>query len=82
MKIIIKPLSNSEWDLSRTPAYSRRKDIDAHLRKEGSAYALTVFDSQIKRADDAYLEDIKINRCPSGPNWNQVLIAMSDYKKP
>lgn len=82
MKITIKPLSSHEWDLTRTPAYSRRRDIDAHLHKEMGAWVLSVFNASIKKADDAYLEDIEINRCPTGPNWNQVIMALAEYGSP
>lgn len=82
MKIIIKLLSDREWDLSRIPPYRRRPDIDAHLRRERGQWTLHIFDASIKKADDAHLEDIEINRCPSGPSWNQVIIAMAEYKRP
>lgn len=82
MRITIKPLSDREWDLKRFPAHCRKADIDAHLRREGRGFTLMVFNAQIKKADAAYLEDIEINRCPSGPNWNQVIMAMTEYSKP
>lgn len=82
MKITIKPLSDREWDLSRVPPHQRKPDIDAHLRREHGQWTLHVFDASIKKADDAHLEDIEINRCPSGPNWNQVILAMMEYARP
>lgn len=81
MKIVIKPLSDTEWDVYRIPMGSRCRDIDAHLRKEMGIWILHIFDSYIERDSDAYLEDIEINRCPTGPNWNQVIIAMTEYEK-
>lgn len=82
MKLTIKPLSDHEWDLTRVPPYQRRADIDAHLHREHGAWVLHVFDASIKKDEDAHLEDIEINRCPTGPNWNQVVIAMCEYEKP
>jgi hypothetical protein len=66
VKIHVKQLSPTEWDIARS-------DVDFHVRLENDDYFVDAFDSSIENADEAHLTTF---RCET---WKTVEAYVRDF---
>ncbi len=81
--ITIEPLSDTEYDLTmRFKDSSKRKAIDAHLRREvnGSrlAWMLDVFDSSVMTHSKAHIDTVQVNGWVDRPEWQEVFAVLRE----